>query len=243
MQAGSRCPSVTSGSCRRALSRGRDSVLAGLTAHAGNRLKSFTPNGPGAYPQGRLFARLPHAPAGSKGRGKTSPGQPGRSASEVPRSPSRATARAARPIRPCPASPAPAPSPPSSARLPLWRRTCGALPQRTQELLTGQAAAARLRAAFRDLGRRTGLAVPPTVAAIVNSPLSFVSGTRRTPNICLCWPGGLLGFPRTDRPVLARQRARTPVYRVRQVLSARSRVRCCPEGHRCALREPPARNG
>ena len=68
------------GSYRRALSRGRDSVLAGLTAHAGNRLKSFTPNGPGACPQDRLFARLPQPPVGSKGRGKSSPGQPGRSA-------------------------------------------------------------------------------------------------------------------------------------------------------------------
>ena len=243
MPAGSGVPPLLRGSYRRALSRGRDSVLAGLTAHAGNRLKPFTPNGPGACPQDRLFARLPHAPVGSKGRGKTSPGQPGRSARR---------SRAALPgLLPAPLGPCGLarpvrhllPSPPPAARLPLWRRTCGALPQRTQELLTGQAAVARLRVAFRDLGRRTGLAVPPTVAAIVNSPLSFVSGTRRTPNICLRWPGGLLGFPRTDRPVLARQRARTPVYRVRQVLSARNRLRCCPEGHRCALRELPARNG
>ena len=48
---------------------------------------------------------------------------------------------------------------PPAARLQLWCRTCGAPPQRTQELLTEQAAVARLWVAFRDLGRRTGLVV------------------------------------------------------------------------------------
>ena len=37
-------------------------LLAGLTAHAGNGQRSFTPNGPGACPQDRLFAQLPQAP-------------------------------------------------------------------------------------------------------------------------------------------------------------------------------------
>lgn len=39
----------------------------------------------------------------------------------------------------------------------LWCRICGASAQRTEELLTEQAAAARLWIAFRDLGRETGL--------------------------------------------------------------------------------------
>ncbi len=47
--------------------------------------------------------------------------------------------------------------PTSVADVRLWCRVCGASPQRTQELLTEQAAVARLWIAFRDLGRRTGL--------------------------------------------------------------------------------------
>ena len=47
--------------------------------------------------------------------------------------------------------------PASVADVRLWCRTCRASPERTQELLTEQAAAARLWIAFRDLGRRTGL--------------------------------------------------------------------------------------
>ena len=47
--------------------------------------------------------------------------------------------------------------PASVADVRLWCRICGASPQRTQELLTEQAAVARLWIAFRDLGRRTGL--------------------------------------------------------------------------------------
>ena len=47
--------------------------------------------------------------------------------------------------------------PASVADVRLWCRVCGAPPQRTQELLTEQAAVARLWIAFRDLGRRTGL--------------------------------------------------------------------------------------
>ncbi len=39
----------------------------------------------------------------------------------------------------------------------LWCRICGASPQQSQELLTEQAAVARLWIAFRDLDRRTGL--------------------------------------------------------------------------------------
>ena len=39
----------------------------------------------------------------------------------------------------------------------LWCRICGASPQQTEELLTEQAAVARLWIAFRDLDRRTGL--------------------------------------------------------------------------------------
>ena len=45
----------------------------------------------------------------------------------------------------------------SVADVRLWCRICGASPQRTQELLTEQAAVARLWIAFFDLGRRTGL--------------------------------------------------------------------------------------
>jgi transcriptional regulator with XRE-family HTH domain len=45
----------------------------------------------------------------------------------------------------------------SAADVRLWCRVCGASPQRAQELLTEQAAVARLWIAFRDLGRRTGL--------------------------------------------------------------------------------------
>jgi transcriptional regulator with XRE-family HTH domain len=47
--------------------------------------------------------------------------------------------------------------PASAADIRLWCRVCGASPQRTAELLTEQAAAARLWIAFRDLGRRAGL--------------------------------------------------------------------------------------
>jgi transcriptional regulator with XRE-family HTH domain len=47
--------------------------------------------------------------------------------------------------------------PASAADVRLWCRVCGASPQRTEELLTEQAAVARLWIAFRDLGRRTGL--------------------------------------------------------------------------------------
>ena len=39
----------------------------------------------------------------------------------------------------------------------LWCRICGASPQQAEELLTEQAAVARLWIAFRDLDRRTGL--------------------------------------------------------------------------------------
>jgi hypothetical protein len=39
----------------------------------------------------------------------------------------------------------------------LWCRICGASPQQTEDLLTEQAAVARLWIAFRDLDRRTGL--------------------------------------------------------------------------------------
>src|SRR5712671_6863610 len=39
----------------------------------------------------------------------------------------------------------------------LWCRICGASPQQTEELLTEQAAVARLWIAFRDLDRATGL--------------------------------------------------------------------------------------
>ncbi len=47
--------------------------------------------------------------------------------------------------------------PASVADVRLWCRICGASPQRTQELLTEQAAVARLWIAFRDLDRATGL--------------------------------------------------------------------------------------
>jgi transcriptional regulator with XRE-family HTH domain len=47
--------------------------------------------------------------------------------------------------------------PASAADVRLWCHVCGASPQRTEELLAEQAAAARLWIAFRDLGRRTGL--------------------------------------------------------------------------------------
>ena len=47
--------------------------------------------------------------------------------------------------------------PATSADVRLWCRVCGASPQQTEELLTEQAAVARLWIAFRDLGRRTGL--------------------------------------------------------------------------------------
>ncbi len=49
--------------------------------------------------------------------------------------------------------------PASAADVRLWCQICGASPQRTQELLTEQAAVARLWIAFRDLGHRTGLNV------------------------------------------------------------------------------------
>ena len=181
MPAGSRCPSVTS----RLLSPGTI-ARPGLSAGRADRsrreqAKTAYPERARCMPPGPALRSVAARPGGQQRPGKNVAGPARAERLEVPRSPSRATARAARPMRPCPASPAPAPRPPPAARLPLWRRTCGALPQRTQELLTGQATVARLRAAFRDLGRRTGLAVPPTVAAIVNSPLSFVSGTRRTP--------------------------------------------------------------
>jgi hypothetical protein len=39
----------------------------------------------------------------------------------------------------------------------LWCRICDASPEQTEELLTEQAAVARLWIAFRDLDRRTGL--------------------------------------------------------------------------------------
>jgi transcriptional regulator with XRE-family HTH domain len=45
----------------------------------------------------------------------------------------------------------------SAADVRLWCRVCGASRQRTEELLTEQAAVARLWIAFRDLGKRTGL--------------------------------------------------------------------------------------
>lgn len=47
--------------------------------------------------------------------------------------------------------------PASAADVRLWCRVCGASPQRTEELLAEQAAAARLWIAYRDLGRQTGL--------------------------------------------------------------------------------------
>jgi transcriptional regulator with XRE-family HTH domain len=49
--------------------------------------------------------------------------------------------------------------PASMADVELWCRVCSASPQRTEELLAEQAAAARLWIAFRDLGRNTGLNV------------------------------------------------------------------------------------
>lgn len=47
--------------------------------------------------------------------------------------------------------------PASVADVRLWCRVCGALPHREEELLTEQAAVARLWVSFRELGRRTGL--------------------------------------------------------------------------------------
>ena len=47
--------------------------------------------------------------------------------------------------------------PASAGDVRLWCRVCGASPQQTEELLTEQAAVARLWIAFRDLDRRTGL--------------------------------------------------------------------------------------
>jgi len=47
--------------------------------------------------------------------------------------------------------------PASAADVRLWCRICGASPQQAEDLLTEQAAVARLWIAFRDLDRRTGL--------------------------------------------------------------------------------------
>ena len=110
----------------------------------------------------------------SRGRAPGGPAQP------FPGYCARSSAPAA-----LPASPAPAPSPPPGRPLaavaPDLRCPAAADP-RTAHRAGRRGAAAGSPPRSRP-AHRPGC-VPPTVAAIVNSPLSFVSGTRRIHTVC-----------------------------------------------------------
>ena len=110
MPASSRCPSLTS-----ALIAGHYRA-AGTSAGRADRsrreqAKTAYPERARCMPPGPALRSVAATPGGQQRPGKNVAGPARAERLEVPRSPSRATARAARPMRPCPASPAPAPQP------------------------------------------------------------------------------------------------------------------------------------